>query len=192
MRVIGLTGGIGTGKSTVSAYLASKGFEIIDADLIARQIVTPGSPLLDEISNAFGEHFILPDGSLDRKALGAYIFKDKNKKAQLDNIMMGTIISIIRERIQNAKGNIIVDAPLLFETGLDADVEVVWLVDAEDEIRIRRVCARDNISAQQVADRIDNQMSQNEKKIKSDEIIDNSGSEEELYQQLDQLIDKYV
>ncbi len=192
MRVIGLTGGIGTGKSTVSAYLASKGFEIIDADLIARQIVIPGSPLLGEISNTFGKCFILSDGSLDRKALGAYVFKDKSKKTQLDDIMMGTIISIIREKIRNARGNVIVDAPLLFETGLDADVEFVWLVDAEDEIRIKRVCDRDNIPPQQVADRINNQMSQNEKKMKSDEIIDNSGSEEELYQQLDQLINKYV
>ena len=192
MRVIGLTGGIGTGKSTVSKYLASKGFEIIDADLIARQIVQPGSPLLDEIGEIFGRQFILPDGSLDRKALGAYVFQDGHRKKQLDDIMMGSIVSTIRERIQTAKGNVIVDAPLLFEVGLDADVEAVWLVDAADEVRIKRVCARDNIPAQQVSDRIKNQMSQSEKGAKSDEIIDNSGSEEELYRQIDRLINEYA
>ena len=192
MRVIGLTGGIGTGKSTVSEYLASKGFEIIDADLIARQIVQPGSPLLDRIAEVFGNQFILPDGSLDRKALGAYIFRDPQRRKQLDDIMMGSIVSTIRESIRNAEGNVIVDAPLLFEAGLDADVEAVWLVDAADDIRIKRVCARDNISAQQVADRINNQMPQSEKAAKSDEIIDNSGSEEELYQQIDRLIKKYA
>lgn len=192
MRVIGLTGGIGTGKSTVSEYLASKGFEIVDADLIARQIVQPGSPLLDRIAETFGSQFILPDGSLDRKALGAYVFKDNQRKKQLDDIMMGSIVSTIRENIAGAEGKVIVDAPLLFEVGLDADVEAVWLVDAADEIRIKRVCARDNISAQQVADRIKNQMPQSEKAAKSDEIIDNSGSEEELYQQIDRLIKKYA
>ena len=192
MRVIGLTGGIGTGKSTVSRYLASKGFEIIDADLIARQIVQPGSPLLDEIGRVFGAQFILPDGSLDRKALGAYVFSDSRRKKQLDDVMMGSIVSTIRERIQTAKGRVIVDAPLLFEVGLDADVETVWLVVAADEVRIKRVCARDNIPAQQVSDRIKNQMPQSEKAAKSDEVIDNSGSEEELYQQIDRLIDKYA
>ena len=192
MRVIGLTGGIGTGKSTVSRYLASRGFEIIDADLIARQIVQPGSPLLDEIGETFGRQFILPDGSLDRKALGAYVFSDSHRKKQLDDIMMGRIVSTIRERIRTAKCNVIVDAPLLFEVGLDADVEAVWLVDAADEVRIKRVCARDNIPAQQVSDRIKNQMPQSEKTAKSDEVIDNSGSEEELYQQIDRLIDKYA
>jgi dephospho-CoA kinase len=192
MRVIGLTGGIGTGKSTVSQYLASKGFEIIDADLIARQLVMPGSPLLDEIGRTFGSRFILPDGSLDRKALGAYVFKDSRRKKQLDDIMMASIVSAVRDRIQNARNRVIVDAPLLFEAGLDADVEAVWLVDASDEVRITRVCARDNISAQQVADRIGNQMSQSEKAAKSDEIIDNSGSEEELYRQIDRLIKKYA
>ena len=184
MRVIGLTGGIGTGKSTVSKYLASRGFEIIDADLIARQIVQPGSPLLDEIGSTFGSQFILPDGSLDRKALGAYVFSDSHRKKQLDDI--------IRERIRTAKCNVIVDAPLLFEVGLDADVETVWLVVAADEVRIKRVCTRDNIPAQQVSDRIKNQMPQSEKAAKSDEVIDNSGSEEELYQQIDRLIDKYA
>ena len=192
MRVIGLTGGIGTGKSTVSKYLASRGFEIIDADLIARQIVQPGSPLLDEIGRVFGAQFILPDGSLDRKALGAYVFQDSHRKKQLDDIMMGRIVSTIRERIRAAECNVIVDAPLLFEVGLDADVEAVWLVDAADEVRIKRVCARDNIPAQQVSDRIKNQMPQSEKAAKSDEVIDNSGSEEELYQRIDRLIDKYA
>ncbi len=190
--VIGLTGGIGTGKSTVSEYLASKGFEIIDADLIARQIVQPGSPLLDKIGSTFGTRFILPDGSLDRKALGTYVFQDSARKKQLDDIMMGSIVSDIRERIENAKNRVIVDAPLLFEAGLDADVDYIWLVDASDEVRIRRVCARDNISAGQVKDRISSQMPQSEKAAKSDEIIDNSGSEEELYRQIDRLIKKYA
>lgn len=192
MHIIGLTGGIGTGKSTVSRYLAAKGFEIIDADLIARQIVQPGSELLDKIGETFGRQFISEDGSLNRKALGAYVFEDNNRKKQLDDIMMGNIISIVKKRIKDAEHDVIVDAPLLFETGLDEYVDIVWLVDSADDIRIKRVCARDNISPQQVIDRINNQMSQKEKSEKSDEIINNSGSEEELYYQIDKLIEKYV
>lgn len=192
IMIIGLTGGIGTGKSTVSEYLINEyGFEIVDADKISREIVEKGSPLLDVISDTFGSQFIDEDGNLKRRELGAYVFADKSRKEQLDSIMMGEIISIIRKRIR-MHDRVILDAALLFEAGLDKDTDVTWLVDADTDVRIKRVCSRDGISEQEVRDRISNQMNQDEKKKYADVVIDNSGTKEELHRQIDEVIREYV
>lgn len=190
---IGLTGGIGTGKSTVSSYLIEKyGFEIVDADKVSREIVQKGSPLLDKLAETFGAQFIDEDGNLKRKELGAYVFAEKSRKEQLDSIMMGEIIRICSTRVMSCPGNVILDAPLLFEVGLDKYVEKTWLVDADIDVRIARVCARDGISEQEVRDRIANQMGQDEKRARADVVLDNSGTKEELHQQIDEMIKEYV
>lgn len=191
MSVIGLTGGIGTGKSTVSRYLEKKGFEIIDADQIGKDIVEPGSPLLDRLSEAFGAEFVV-DGVLQRKKLGAYVFESAERKAKLDEIMMGTIISIIKDRASSCIGNCIIDAPLLYEVGLDSECDKVFVVDADMEVRIQRVMARDGISRQEIIDRINNQMGAAEKAARADVVLDNSGDKEELYRQIDRAIEEYV
>lgn len=191
--IIGLTGGIGTGKSTVSEYLTEKyGFNIVDADKISREIVEPGSPLLQRIAEVFGEQFIDDDGNLRRKELGAYVFSKASRKKQLDNIMMGEIIRLIKERLESYEGNTILDAALLFEVGLDAETDVTWLVDADTDVRIRRVCNRDGISEEEVRGRINNQMLQEEKKKKADVVLDNSGTKEELHNIIDELVKDYV
>lgn len=190
---IGLTGGIGTGKSTVSDYLIEKyGFKIVDADKISREIVQKGSPLLNKIAETFGSQFIDEDGCLKRKDLGAYVFAEKSRKEQLDSIMKGEIVKLCSERVMESEGNVILDAPLLYEFDLDKYVEEVWLVDADIDVRIARVCARDGISEKEVRDRIANQMGQDEKRARADVILDNSGTKEELHQQIDEKVKEYV
>lgn len=195
MQVIGLTGGIGTGKSTVSGYLKDWGFAVIDADQIARQIVEPGKPLLAELEHVFGSSIIRQDGTLDRKGLAAVVFQDTEKRKILDHLMHGTILDEIERKTglykqeKQYKG-VIIDAPLLFETGLDQKCSQVWLVTASEDLRIQRVCARDQVSEEQVRDRIRNQMPEEEKKKMADCIIDNSGSRNDLEKHLEQMLYK--
>lgn len=195
MKVIGLTGGIGTGKSTASSYLAKLGFSVIDADKISREAVAAGSPLLEKLKETFGEEIMLPDGGLDRKALGAMVFSDNAKRKQLDGLMHGEILRIIRSRTEEERKSgkceaVFIDAPLL-ETGLDRDCGQVWLITAADEIRIARVMARDGLTEKEVQARIDGQMSESEKRRRADILIENSGSPGELYRQLDEQLDKW-
>lgn len=192
MDVIGLTGGIGTGKSTVSGYLRDWGFAVIDADQIARQIVEPGKPLLTELSQAFGSGIIKKDGSLDRKGLAAIVFSSSEKRQMLDELMHGRIIKEIQDRVAFCKGKavrgIIIDAPLLFETGLDRQCGQVWLVTADEQIRVDRVCVRDGVSPQEVRDRINSQMPDDEKRRLADCVLDNSGNLHQLELQLRRLL----
>lgn len=192
MQIIGLTGGIGTGKSTASGYLREQGFAVIDADQIAREIVEPGQPLLKELGRLFGEEIINEDGSLNRKGLAAIVFQNKERREALDKIMHGRIIEVIDERIdcyqrQGACRGIILDAPLLFETGLEKKCDQVLLITADTELRIARVCARDGMTPEEVSARIKNQMGDQEKKAKADWTLDNSGSKEALLEKLDEL-----
>lgn len=193
MRVIGLTGGIGTGKSTASEYLRKQGFSIIDADRISREIVEPGTLLLKELEKNFGSGIIKDDGTLDRKALAAIVFSDKEKKSRLDGLMHGHILDEIERKIsesQSGEGRgIIVDAPLLFETGLEKKCDQIWLITADEKLRILRVCERDGMDPEEVRARIQNQMADEEKKERAHRIVDNSGSKEALLAQLAELIE---
>ena len=195
MEIIGLTGGIGTGKSTVSRYLSEQNFAIVDADLISRQVVEPGMPLLDELEAAFGSDIINEDGSLNRKGLAAIVFNDVEKRKLMDSIMHKEILAEMRcvmedFQQQGTHQGIIIDAPLLFEIGLEKWCGQVWLVTADMDLRIERVCARDDAKPEEVEARIRNQMSDDEKKKLSDEILDNSGTLEELHKQISELLQK--
>ena len=196
--IIGLTGGIGSGKSTVCRYLADKGYPVIDADKIAREIVEPGTPALKELSVVFGADIITERGDLDRKKLAGIVFTDKAKKESMEKIMHGEILSVMKKRVQDRlesgyKGLIILDIPLLFETnaGFVDEIDEIWLVDAEEGVRTSRIIKRDGISREEVLMRMKNQMSSEEKRKRAHVIIDNSGKEEELYRELDKLIKKY-
>lgn len=197
MNVIGLTGGIGAGKSTVSSYLREKGYLILDADQIAHDITAKGSPVLIRIADAFGAEMIREDGNLDRKKLAAVVFSDKQKKLLLEEITTRQVVKIIAEKVEELrkKGKydiIFVDAPLLFEAGVDAMTDFVWMVTAADDVRISRVMERDHISREDVLRRIANQMSNEEKIRRSNEVIDNSHGKDELYRQIELLLTKYV
>lgn len=195
MEVIGLTGGIGTGKSTASDFLREAGFVVIDADQIAREVVEPGEPLLAELQQAFGDSILMDDGTLDRKGLAGIVFSDKTKRRQLDRIMHGRIIEVIKQRIsfymrhEEYKG-IIIDAPLLFETGLEEYCNRVWLLVADKKIRIVRVCERDGATPQEVEARINNQLDDTEKRALADLVIDNSGNKEQLVTKLKTILER--
>ncbi len=193
MEIIGLTGGIGTGKSTVSNFLREQNFAIVDADLISREVVEPGKPLLKELEEAFGSEIINEDGSLNRKGLAAIVFNDVEQRKLMDSIMHKEILAEMRRCMesyqeQGTHQGIIIDAPLLFEIGLEKWCGQVWLVTADMDIRIQRVCARDNAVPEEVEARIRNQMSDDEKRKLSDEILDNSGTLESLHKQITELL----
>lgn len=208
MRIIGLTGGIGSGKSTVTDYLISKGFHVLDADKVAREIVMPGSEMLIQLSSSFGKDILLEDGSLNRKKLGDIIFCDPEKKKKFDELMHTRILEIIHERIimireeyensaeiaikpnQRKKRKVIfIDAPLLFETGLDNSIGETWVIDVDDETRIQRVMKRDGLSRDEIMLRINTQMTRDEKKQRADVLLDNTGDTKTLYKQIDQMLE---
>ena len=186
---IGITGGIGSGKSTVSNYLRNKGYKIVDADLIAREIVEPGMPALSKLVNAFGGEILNENGELRRKYLGELIFKDVLAKKKIDDIMLVEINKVIINEFKDTGNNIVfLDAPLLFEGGLDNIVDETWVIIANTNERIARVSVRDNISKQDVLNRIDNQMSDEDKMALADKVIYNTGSKEELYSEIDKVM----
>lgn len=187
-KIIGLTGSISTGKTQVSNYLRDRGEKVIDADLIAREVVDLG-PVKKKIKEAFGND-IYKDDELDRKALGEIVFRDKEKRQVLNEIEHPEIYRIILEEIKNSKGRVFVDIPLLFESqhlneryGLDFDE--VWLVYVDRETQVKRLIKRDRISKGYALEKINSQMSVEDKKIMADVIIDNSGSLEETFKQVE-------
>lgn len=195
MIVIGLTGGIGTGKSTVSDYLKKKGCLIIDADALSREMTQKGKPAVKEIAIAFGNHLVDEDGNLDRKALGKIVFNDKKKLDILQAIITNKVVEYIEDSISNLKtdnydGIVIIDAPLLFECGMEHMSDENWLVTTDLDVRIERVKKRDGLSEEEILSRINNQMSQEDKDKKSNCVLNNSGSLEELYIQIDKNLER--
>lgn len=193
--IIGLTGGIGTGKSTAARYLVSKGFIHVDADAISRQITEKKTgernPLLEEIGRTFSpDSVLLPDGSLDRGAMADLVFSDSEKKKLLEDIMFREIIAEIHRQIDAAaKGSrILLDVPLLFESGLDSLCDKTMVLTAKPEVRIARVVERDGCTPDEVQARIRNQMPDEEKIRRADYVIDNSGTHQELTEQLDHFL----
>lgn len=194
MKIIGLTGGIGTGKSTVSAYLAQKGCKIIDADLISHQMTEAGSPCLAEIRDAFGEEVFLRDGNLDRKKVGRLVFADATKKETLEQIITRRVIEKTLQILQDCRAQqedlVVLDAPLLFECGMQRYTDETWLVVCRTETRLRRIAARDGLAEEDIQKRIANQMSTEQKEKLADYIIDNSRDLAWLYAQIDTLLAK--
>lgn len=192
MEIIGLTGGIGSGKSTVTEYIKEKGFLVIDADQIARDITQPGGRILIRLIENFGDEFLDENGELRRKALGNYIFGDKRKENLLNEITHNEIINEIKIRLNKAyeegQKKVFIDIPLLFEVGMDAWCSDTWLVTCDEELRIKRVMQRDNIDEKNVRERIESQMADEEKYEKAKHVLYNSGTKEELYQNIDKLL----
>lgn len=190
---IGITGGIGSGKSTVSEYLLKLGYEVVDADLIAREITMAGSETLNKLAKEFGPEIIETDGNLNRKKLGEIVFTDKEKRNVLDSITHREIYDIILDRFKKNKDKIVfLDAALLFETGLDREVDAIWVIVADKDKRVQRVVKRDETTAEHVLNRIESQLSDEEKEREADYVIDNTGTKEELYGKVRELLVKYV
>lgn len=196
MLSVGLTGGIGSGKSTVSGELVRLGYRVIDCDAIAHRITEKGSPVLDEISDAFGEEVITSDGSLDRKAVAAIVFNDREKRLKLQEIVTRKVIDEAASELEALKASgsgetVFVDMPLLFETESEDLFDRTLVVTCSLEKRIERVMKRDGVSREKVIERINSQMPQAEKVVLADDMIDNSGDTENTYGQLRELLEKY-
>ncbi len=192
MKIIGLTGGIGSGKSTVSEYLASKGIKIVDADKISHEMMENGSSLLEELAIAFGDEIINSDGSLNRRELARLAFATEEGKNLLNRITHKEISKRVDRQIAELKKSneriIFFDAPLLFEAGMDSKTGETWLVHVDEATRISRVRDRDGLSEEEILARIKAQMSEEEKLARASHVLDNSGSVEELYAQVDSLL----
>ena len=182
-RIIGLTGGIASGKSTVSDALRKSGAVIIDADAISRGILERDGAAYGQVTEAFPQ-YILPDGTIDRRGLGAYVFSHEEGIRRLNAITHPIIVEEVRRRAEAEEGSVIIDAPLLIEVGLDRICHEIWLVTAEREIRVERIMRRNGLSRQEAEDRIDNQLSEEEKRRRAHLVIENSGSLAALDQQI--------
>lgn len=191
MYRVGLTGGIASGKSTVSKFFQAKNVPILDADKAARIVVAPGSEGLAAIEAAFGTDVITKEGTLDRQALAKIIFSDAEKRKKLNSIMHSRIwaqlISEEKNYAEEGYTAVLFDVPLLMETKWHEKMDEVWLVCAEDELRIERLMQRDHITKEECIERIASQMQQSEKEKYAQIIIDNSGDENELTQRLTRL-----
>lgn len=177
VEVIGLTGGIATGKSTVSSYLASQGYEIIDADKITHQVQAKGSTGLAAITAFFGKDILNDNGELNRKKLGAIVFSDSQKLTALTRIIDPYIRNEVNNRINNAKGDVIIlDAPTLFENGYHFMCDKIVTVACNIDEQIKRVMNRDGLNKKAALQRINSQWSLDIKKKLSDETVDSSGS----------------
>lgn len=187
---IGLTGGIACGKSTVAAMLAARGALIIDADRIAREIVLPGSPVLAQVADRFGQAVLLPDGSLDRKRLGSIIFGDDQARKDLEGLLHPPIRALMRERKERYEAEepdklVVLDIPLLYESKLEWMVSRVMVVYCPREVQLERLIHRDGLAAEQAEARLLAQLPIEEKRLRADIVIDNSGSFESTERQVD-------
>lgn len=187
MRLIGLTGGIGSGKTTVARMLGDRGFYVVDADAIARDIVAPDSPALQELSESFGSGILLPDGSLNRGELAARAFVDKEHTALLNSITHPRIQEETQKRIAEAPGDVIYDMPLLVDNDLHHDMDLVIVVDVDPETRVKRLAGR-GIGEEDARRRIAAQIPDEVRRAAADIIIDNNGSVEDLLPQVEAAI----
>ncbi len=188
MQVIGLTGGIATGKSTVSAILKKAGAVIIDADRIARAVVKKGLPAYREILKNFGPKVLLPDGEINRAVLGDIIFNDPSKKQLLNNIVHPHVRREINRQLKAVEKSepntvAILDVPLLIEGAMHKNLRDVIVVYTPEDVQIKRLMQRDNISEAAALARVRSQMPIEEKKKRATMVIDNSGSMEQTRKQ---------
>lgn len=188
MITVGLTGNIGSGKSTVARYLEKLGARIIDADQVARAVVTPGKPALTEIVEHFGSTVLNPDGTLNREKMAAIIFADPSARAKLNSITHPRIGAAIRQEIERRRQDtevLVLEAPLLIEAGLQQGLDEIWVVKISEEEHLKRVRARDNLTTEEAMARLKAQLPQEEKLKYADRVIDNSGTPEQTKKQVE-------
>ncbi|NGZ75798.1 dephospho-CoA kinase [Saccharibacillus alkalitolerans] len=191
---IGLTGGIATGKSTVSRLLEARGVRIVDADVIARDVMNPGQPLLAAVAERFGPEFLLPEGGLDRRRMAEHIFNRPQEREALNAIVHPAIRAEIRRQVDayEAEGPgtlVAADIPLLYESGLEELYEKIVVVYVPRELQLSRLMLRDGLSPEQAQGRLNAQLDIEDKKRRADYVIDNSGSPENTERQVERLLE---
>ena len=191
-QIVGLTGGIASGKSTVSRLLGQVGFPIIDADLVAHRLQQPGQPGFERLVERFGRSIVTMDGSLDRQRLGQCVFNNQDARNQLNQVMQPLIRETIMGQLTGftkaAVPVVILDVPLLFEQGYDEDCDLVVVVTVDKATQLSRLMKRDGLSQAAAQARVAAQMPLNEKVARADIVIDNNGDDNHLRQQVAQLV----
>jgi dephospho-CoA kinase len=191
MVIIGLTGGIGTGKSTVSRVLTGAGATIIDAVLVGHEVYQVGTATWKAVSQTFGPDILLPDQQIDRKKLGEIVFNDPSAMAKLNAIMRPAMEVVLAERLKAAsdRGNkvVVLDSATLIEAGWTSLVDEVWLVSAPKETVAQRLKERDGLSDTAINARVASQFTDHERAAKADVVIENNGTLEELTQAVEAL-----
>lgn len=194
MQLLGLTGGIGSGKSTVANMLRELGAVIIDADQLARQAVARNSPGLEAVVERFGPEVLTAEGDLDRARVGALVFKDLDARRALEAIVHPRVAQLAQEGIASATASgaplVVYDVPLLYENGLDAGLPSVAVVSVSPATQRQRVAGRDNLAKQQIEDRIAAQMPLAEKVARAHYVIDNDGPLEATRAQVQALFER--
>ena len=198
MRVIGLTGGIGTGKSLVAHMLGELGAEIIDADRIGHEAYTPHTPVWKEVVEAFGEDIIQPSGEIDRKRLGSIVFSDPKELARLNSIMHPRMAEMIHQKVQKLEGEgaetVVVEAAVLVEAGWDKLpwVDEVWVTKSDEEQVVQRIHERNNLPDEEIRKRIGSQLPFEERSRNAQVVVDNSGAIDDLKQAVESIWESRV
>jgi dephospho-CoA kinase len=192
VRIVGLTGGIASGKSTFAATLRARGVPVVDADALARAAVAPGSPALAEIARAFGPGVLAPDGSLDRKRMGALAFSDEAARRRLEAITHPAVRQAMAEETARlaAQGHDLAfyDVPLLFEVGLERILDAVVVVWAPPDVQRARLEARDGLARPEAEARLAAQLPLDEKASRADFVVENAGPPGDLDRKADRLL----
>ncbi|MBM7692857.1 dephospho-CoA kinase [Peribacillus deserti] len=194
-RVIGITGGIASGKSMVSSYLKELGFTVIDADAAARKVVEPGQNAYKQIISAFGSSILLSDGTIDRPLMGSIIFNDQEKRKTLNSIVHPAVRAWMIERKEEAfaagEQTVFMDIPLLYESNLTHMVDAAVLVYVPYDIQLERLIKRNNFTKEEALSRINAQLPIEEKLALSDAVIHNEGTREQSKKQVRELLKKW-
>lgn len=193
--VIGLTGSIASGKSTVSRMFDEWEIPVIDADQISRDVVRPGEPAYEDIVHVFGKDVLFKDGTLDRKKLGKVIFSSKERRKELNDIVHPRVREEMIRRRESYKEEdykaVVLDIPLLYESGLTDYVERVLVVAVDEETQLQRLMERDGSSREDARERITSQIPVSRKAEMADAVIDNNGTEEESFRQLRDILHRW-
>ena len=191
MLVIGLTGGIGTGKSEAARHMVSLGARLIDADVVGHEAYTPHAEAWRQVVEAFGEGILGPNNEIDRRALGAIVFSDPQQLSRLNGIMHPLMARMVQEKIDGFRdqgaGIVVVEAALLFEAGWNSLVQEVWVTDASEDAVIHRLAQRNGMSEEEARKRLASQMTRAERLERADIVIDNSGDVAEMQTAIDEL-----
>ena len=193
--VIGLTGGIASGKSTVSQMIKEKGIQVVDADVIAKEAVSKGSAALHQIVQTFGEEVLLPNGELDRQQLGAIIFSDEEKRKKLNAIVHPEVRKEMLEQrdegVSNNETFVVLDIPLLFESKLEGLVDRIIVVYTTPELQLSRLMNRNDLSEEEALNRIHSQQPLEEKCQKADRVIENTKDLAFIRKQLENILNEW-
>jgi dephospho-CoA kinase len=193
--VIGLTGGIASGKSTVSQMIKEKGIRVVDADIIAKEAVSKGSAALHQIVQTFGEEVLLPNGELNRQQLGAIIFSDEEKRKKLNAIVHPEVRKEMLEQrdegVSNNETFVVLDIPLLFESKLEGLVDRIIVVYTTPELQLSRLMNRNDLSEEEALNRIHSQQPLEEKCQKADRVIENTKDLAFIRKQLENILNEW-